>query len=230
MQRYRLLFPSLLVAALLVSGCGLWVSQAKRQYALDRQLIATLVNDDNKQAFYLINAGADANTRWDAIPPPTLKALFNQLLRHSSSSENNSHTALIMACEMDENSTIGAAQERAFLNGNLTLVEAMWRHGGNLDARAEGNTTALDFAIGSGRRYTVEWLLSHGANPNVQNEEGYTALHTAIFSSEAERIVPLLLTHGANANQKNKAGETPFQLAQEAKLPNVMRLFHTSTK
>ena len=97
-RRRSLLLLFVLSALLLIAAGGLWLRQAKRQYALNRQLIDALVHGDFKQALALVNAGADPNTRSTPPPAPTFKLLLHQLLHRSPVPVNNSPTAFIMAC------------------------------------------------------------------------------------------------------------------------------------
>jgi ankyrin repeat protein len=165
-RRRALLFTSAILLAL-CAACGGWLHVQKQQYARNRQLIDALLHNDPKTALVLVNEGADPNTRQSPMPVPSFKLLLAQLL-HLTPPVNNSPTALMIACQMDWALTVGATQDQANNDENLPLVKAMLMHGANIDARAEGNTTALDYAIATDRLHTVEWLLSHGANPNVK--------------------------------------------------------------
>ncbi len=97
-MKRRSLLLLLLPVSLLMAGMGLWVRSQQRQYALNRQLIAALINNDRKQAFALANAGADPNTRFNTPPAPTLKLLLSQLLHRSSAPVDTTPTAFMFAC------------------------------------------------------------------------------------------------------------------------------------
>lgn len=59
-----------------------------------------------------------------------------------------------------------------------------------------------------------DWLLDHGADPNVRDQSGKTTLHKAVFhDSEDHRILRALLKRGADVNRKDDHGETPLHLA-----------------
>lgn len=75
MNRRRALLLFLTVALALCAACGLWLHWEQQQYALNRQLIAVLINGDTQAALTLVNAGADPNTCYAPTPAPTLKLL-----------------------------------------------------------------------------------------------------------------------------------------------------------
>src|SRR5689334_4539956 len=87
--------PAALLTLILLAGvvlaCGLWLRAERRQYALNRQLIAALVKGDSKQALALVNAGADPNTRVKPSPMPTLLQSV-KLLLYRSQPDNDSLT------------------------------------------------------------------------------------------------------------------------------------------
>lgn len=212
MKTRRLLILSLVVVALLVGGCDLSLWQAKRQYALNRQLIAALEHYDNKQALTLVNQGADPNTRQNPPPPPTLKLLLNQLLHCSPASDNDSPAALRVACGdvfHSTNSTffiVGEGSENVF------LVQAMLTHGANVHELDENGDTPLHSAAGQNHVSVVDMLLKYNADVNAQNTNGNTPLMFAQFNDDVG-ITRLLLQHGANPNLPNVSGETALHYA-----------------
>ena len=64
----------------------------------------------------------------------------------------------------------------------------------------------------AGEVETARFLISKGANVNVQHKDGATPLHTAAFFGETE-IVELLLENNAKINTQNNKGETPLDNA-----------------
>jgi len=69
--------------------------------------------------------------------------------------------------------------------------------------------TPLHLAAWEGRAAVTEFLLQHGADPNVAEANGDTPLHFAASSGYAE-IARSLLKHGAQVNARNKDGKTPL--------------------
>ena len=97
-----------------------------------------------------------------------------------------------------------------------------------LAASADPNTLrdgkpVLLLAACSHRNYTVEPLLRHGANPNIQTTMGETALMVAAscFSS-FPRDVEDLLHYGADANLRDNKGQTALDRAR-ANLANAKK-------
>ncbi len=215
MKKARRSLLLLLILVLAVVGAsGVWVWQAKRQYALNRQLIAALAHHDSKAALALVNAGADPNTRREASPPPTLPQLFRQLLRRSRPVANDSPTALQLACggvsfqELTQHLTLSLSPD------DVPLVQAMIAHGADIEAISEDKYTALFYAILNKHPHTTRFLLEHGASVTPTDREGSTALHYAARIGSDREIVRLLLAYGADPYARNQYDRTPLILAQ----------------
>lgn len=197
-----------------VGACGLWVWQAKRQYALNRQLIAALVHNDSKQALTLVNMGADPNTRYAPPPSPTLKLLLNQLLLHRSSvPADDSSTAFMFVCSA---AWYGAGNHiRISFNSpeDIPLVRAMLIHGADCKATAsQQNWSALHCAVWKGRPQTVQLLLEHGANINQQDILGMTPLMQSVMPNRGD-MTRLLLDHGASVSIETRSGDSALHMA-----------------
>lgn len=89
---------------------------------------------------------------------------------------------------------------------NFEVVKVMVEKIGiyvNMKSRKEGQTA---LHILAGNHYTNHWwhshamnyLLEHGADPNLKNNDGKTPLHLAVQNNE--RVVEVLLKHGADPN------------------------------
>ncbi len=73
--------------------------------------------------------------------------------------------------------------------------------------------------ISCDRLNMVELLLTHKANPNIQDNEGQTAL---MFASDADRA-KLLLKHGANPNLRDNKGRTMLMRAAMAGHADIVK-------
>jgi ankyrin repeat protein len=226
----RILLSSVLAVALLSGGCGRWVSEAHRQYALNRELIAALDRKDIGQALTLVNAGADPNTRYNPPPSPTLKLLLSHLLHRSPAPAEDRFTAFLLADATEcYSSSLSSTTSGSPLN-EVPLIRAMLAHGANIDQQDFGGNTLLMFAALRGDAGLTELLVEHGANAAVENTQGDTALHYALCNRVDTSILRLLLAHGADPTHPNQAGETPLTIAQKNKRPDIVTLLQKGEK
>ncbi len=218
MKHRRVLILSLLVVAL-VGGCGWWAWQAKRQYALDRELIAALVKNDSNQAAALVHAGADPNTRYAPSLSPAFKLLVNQLLRRSFVPAHPTPTAFMIVCGVPFYDPADARVTYTYRE-DLPLARAMLEHGADCNAEGGYNRSALTWAVITPNPRTAQLLLEHGANVNAQDYDGYVPLMWAVMRNNTN-MTRLLLTHSANLHTQDAQGETALELAvvsQDAKI------------
>ena len=73
----------------------------------------------------------------------------------------------------------------AALDGQTEMVEALLRHGVDVNARTHEGRTALMFAVINMHATTVQTLLRYGADVNAQSEAGFTPLILAACSGDA---------------------------------------------
>ena len=85
----------------------------------------------------------------------------------------------------------------------------------NIDRNEFGwSGTPLHFAVRAGQKGAAEYLLTHGARPDLTDANGETPLHLAIQKNQIP-MVELLLNHKADANIASREGKTPLMLARE---------------
>jgi ankyrin repeat protein len=72
----------------------------------------------------------------------------------------------------------------------------------------------------------LEWLKSHGADPNSRGQSGDRPLHVAIISDHSSdgRLILSLLRMGADVNAANDYGDTPLHRAAYLGLTAKVRL------
>lgn len=211
---------SLILVLLLGLGCVLWLHGQQRQYALNRQLIAALVKNDDWQAPALVEAGADPNTHYKPTPLPSLPELVKQLFHRSPPTVNDSPTAFLIVCGASVSTDEGGMISWGSYDAELT--QAMMTHGANVYAKDEDERTSLMYAAQNGGLDTVRLLLQHAAYINAKDTYGQTPLIYAASNAPPD-VVRLLLEHGANVDAKDKDGMTPLNLAQGH--PDIIALF-----
>ncbi|CAH8653599.1 unnamed protein product [Schistosoma bovis] len=81
----------------------------------------------------------------------------------------------------------------------------------HLNVKFTDNCVLLDATL-RGDCEEVEYLLSHGINPNISNVDGLTALHQACIDNDSV-LCNLLLNYGANVNARDADLWTPLHAA-----------------
>jgi ankyrin repeat protein len=102
----------------------------------------------------------------------------------------------------------------AVLRGRKDIAELLFSKGADVNAN---NSKALYYAIEAGnakfnRTEMVDFLLSKGAEVNMQGLGGWTAVVAAAFENYVE-IVELLVARGADVNKKTNDGITALMNA-----------------
>ncbi|XP_040920115.1 ankyrin repeat and SOCS box protein 2-like isoform X2 [Toxotes jaculatrix] len=105
-----------------------------------------------------------------------------------------------------------ALHEAAYY-GQLQCVRILLRaYPDSVNRRSLTNQTALLLAAGRGHVSCVDFLLQHGADPNIANKDRDTPLFTAC-EHPSEAIVELLLRSGAQVNLSCSQGATALHEA-----------------
>jgi ankyrin repeat protein len=96
----------------------------------------------------------------------------------------------------------------------------------SINSLVERGNTRLHLAVINNYLPLMDWLQSHGANPNVKGLYGDTPLHVAIISDRTPdgRVVRRLLSMGADVNARNNYGDTPLHRAAYHGLTSLARL------
>jgi uncharacterized protein len=89
-------------------------------------------------------------------------------------------------------STFGTLLSRAALRGDLALVTYFARQGDKVNATDSRGMTALMYAVRENRAPVVDWLLDHGADPDMRSIVGEDAL-TLARKTGSEEIIDRLM-------------------------------------
>ena len=150
----------------------------------------------------LITASYVDDWRGDTVQYPAIIKLM--LTRKPSKSALNQ--ALARVCDAD----------------NSGIMDVLLAAGADPNTLRDGKPVLL-WAACSHRNYTVEPLLRHGANPNIQTATGETALMVAAsYYSSFPRDVEDLLRYGADPKMRDNKGQTALDMAR-ANLANAKK-------
>mmetsp|Transcript_21730 Transcript_21730/g.35932 ORF Transcript_21730/g.35932 Transcript_21730/m.35932 type:complete len:937 (-) Transcript_21730:88-2898(-) len=97
---------------------------------------------------------------------------------------------------------------------DLQKIKDFVAQGGDVNAANHLGQTALHHAALAGDVETLQWLLDHGARPDMATIGGTTALHFAARSGSAE-CCDALLKSGASVDSRNILGRSPLWVAAE---------------
>eukprot|EP01088_Endostelium_zonatum_P020491 TRINITY_DN7582_c0_g1_i1.p1 TRINITY_DN7582_c0_g1~~TRINITY_DN7582_c0_g1_i1.p1 ORF type:complete len:148 (-),score=45.78 TRINITY_DN7582_c0_g1_i1:143-586(-) len=86
---------------------------------------------------------------------------------------------------------------------------------GLLNKQDSLGNTALHWAASGGHEDCVEWLISVGANVNIQAQSGDTPLHKAAWKQNPG-CCKALVKAGAKTDARNKEGKLPLDFARNS--------------
>lgn len=179
-------------------------------------LAATAKNGHLELVSFLISKGANLETQEGVQGTPLIQAAGNGhveivKLLIAKGADVNAQTY--------QNNTALISPNKNSLEISQILVE----HGAKIDHKGEYDRTALHIAAGYHRPLAlVDYLLSKGADINVQDHFGITPLHMAIQNRDFE-LVKHLIKRGANINIKAK-DDTSLYFAVKARSYKITKL------
>ncbi len=104
---------------------------------------------------------------------------------------------------------------------DFKMVKTLIELGADVN-KHQPNGVALHNAVSWESTEIVEFLLAHGAKPNIADDEGQTPLFFAA-SAENLEIAKLLIAHGANKTVKDNNGKTPLDTIADKKAEAIAR-------
>lgn len=216
-----------------------------------------IVADDPPRVVYLLDHGADANTRFnDGYTPLTNATRFGfdeittRLLEHKADANlaDISHwTPLMYAAWNDSPEQVrlltahGAKVDLAddegssplaiaAQNGKAKSAAALIEAGADVNrAVGQGGYTPLMLAANAGSLDIAELLLKHGAKVNAKNAGGITAL-MIVAAKNQPKIAARLLAAGADVTATSQDGRTALKIAQSSNSEAVLKLLQAGDK
>uniref|UniRef100_A0A6B2KX04 Uncharacterized protein n=1 Tax=Arcella intermedia TaxID=1963864 RepID=A0A6B2KX04_9EUKA len=92
------------------------------------------------------------------------------------------------------------------------IVELLQENPDIANTISNSGHSPLYFAVKNGHVEAVETLLSHGANPRIQNDFSSSPIHTSITKRDIQ-IFGTLLAHNASITIRDRQGKLPLDLA-----------------
>ena len=144
----------------------------------------------------------------------------------------NNGTALLWACQKKNEDAIGvllnaganpnipddggnACLHMAVYGGcNRDVLQAIIEHGVDVNARSNGNQTALFLACQNENVNTIYVLLKSGGDPNIADIDDETSLNKAV-GGHSRNLIQELIDHAADVNATNKSNVTALMIACE---------------
>jgi len=149
----------------------------------------------------LLDAGADPNAQTRSWAHDVDAAYF---------AVNN---PAMFALLLDSGADATAALSHAVWGKHYEIAELALAHGADPDrARANGKPLLNDL-IRWGQIPQTQWLLAHGASPNIPDDGGWTAVHQAASRGNA-RLWKAVLDAGGDTGRRDKQRSTPADIAR----------------
>uniref|UniRef100_T1J4E4 Ankyrin repeat, SAM and basic leucine zipper domain-containing protein 1 n=1 Tax=Strigamia maritima TaxID=126957 RepID=T1J4E4_STRMM len=158
----------------------------------------------------------------------------NQLV-HIESREFQSEQQLVEPGRSDVNGPIKTLEmcqnledfRIAAMNGNLEMIDKFVTDGFDVNDLLKGGWTALLYSCSGGFYRVVQYLIEHGADPNI-GKDRYSPLMAACASAKPEDDVLLCVRHllnaGAKINIVEKHEMTPLMFAAKTGKLEVVKL------
>lgn len=138
--------------------------------------------------------------------------------------ENGEIVSLLVSKGANVNDGVnGTTPLHASMNGSLDTVQALIRHGANINCKNHYGSTPLHRATFFGRVDVVQELLKHDVNVIEQDNSGTTCLHEASRFGYLE-IVKLIIPY-SNLEFKDNKGQTALDVVKTEEIRQFIQDF-----
>lgn len=112
-----------------------------------------------------------------------------------------------------------SALHKCAFDGDVRVSRWLVEHGATIDVADAANATPLLVAVKMGQTAVVEYLLSHGADCNRQDQQGNSGLHFCAVRCDLQ-VAQLLLNARANPRLLNTELNSPLHIAAQCARPD----------
>lgn len=209
----RIFIPLLVLLITLVAPAPFtarYLQRERLKNIRNRALVDAIRAYDTPRVVSLLESGADPNSPAKPAEMPTLWRIIGNVIVGQRPSRGP--TALHVAAEpllVDPDAHEDLYTPRP---EQLKIMEALLRHGANVNDRDQHDSTALNYAAGWIDDREIDLLISYGADVNNSNATGETPLMQAA-ADDNEAGVKTLLKHHAEVNKQSKSGGTALMYA-----------------
>ncbi len=162
----------------------------------------------------LLEAGASL----ELAPPPTAAVPEHPYLRKTALEWavlcGGNIDVVRLLLERGADPSVGDLLLFTLMREETGLASLLLHYGADVDRLTERGAPPIVVLSHWGRGSMVEWLLFHGADPNVRSTSGDTALLAAVRRGLTPRTVKALLARGADRELRDAKGRTARDLAQ----------------
>ncbi len=154
------------------------------------------------------------------------KPTLNHILESIHNGEYKMAVQLIQAVAASDKKRLNKPSllSAVFLSGNVQMIEALVKAGGDVNFANNHGETPLMWATNNGHLALLKLLLEAGADVNKVNRRGFTALMWACDRNGiSSQFIEQLLKAGADVNATNKNGQTALMLASRSQNPAAVK-------
>jgi ankyrin repeat protein len=195
--------------------------QAGRQIDINRNLLLAIRRNDAPTVAFLLDAGAEANTREPIHETrPMLQQILDSIRGVHPATGGPSALLIHLALVPDSSKPPRSWSKRP---ENVEIVRALLEHHADPNIRGDYETTPLMIAVQQEKDSTLQLLLKHGARVDLKDSQGFSALQLAVEMGSVERV-QRLLDAGADVNSRDSVQNTPLMNAVTQKDIAIVKL------